>query len=295
MSLVTLTIGIPASGKSTWAKAEAAQTGAVIVCRDDIRIMQGLKHGEDEDRVTRAANSMLDGAILDGYDVIVADTNLNPKFRNRLVKFCHQRGADVQFKVFPISLDEAIRRDFKRALEHKPSVGPDVITKFYNQFVQQNPTDQLLPVPSFAPYEHRDRGTTQDAICVDIDGTVARHVNRSPYDYSKVSDDEPIIDVLQIVNSLSYNYMVVFVSGRDDSCQEATQAWLEDYLPRHTFKLLMRKTGDQRPDYVIKNEIYDEHIIPNYNVVMVFDDRDQVVHHLRRRGITVAQVAPGRF
>jgi hypothetical protein len=28
---------------------------------------------------------------------------------------------------------------------------------------------------------------------------------------------------------------------------------------------------------------------------MVFDDRDQVVYHLRRRGITVAQVAPGRF
>ena len=57
----------------------------------------------------------------------------------------------------------------------------------------------------------------------------------------------------------------------------------------------MRKKGDQRPDYVIKNEIYDAEIIPNYDVLAVFDDRDQVVRHLRKRGITVFQVAPGRF
>jgi hypothetical protein len=57
----------------------------------------------------------------------------------------------------------------------------------------------------------------------------------------------------------------------------------------------MRKTGDLRPDYGSKNEIYDREVIPRYNVRMVFDDREQVVTHLRLRGITVAQVAPGRF
>ena len=76
-----------------------------------------------------------------------------------------------------------------------------------------------------------------------------------------------------------------------------TLQWLEDNsdFEREDFTLHMRKSKDMRPDWIIKNEIYDNFVLPEYNVVMVFDDRDQVVRHLRRRGITVAQVAPGRF
>jgi hypothetical protein len=98
-----------------------------------------------------------------------------------------------------------------------------------------------------------------------------------------------------VVGDLSYYHKAIFVSGRENSCESDTRAWLNHYFPPDRYQLYMRQAGDMRPDYIIKNEIYDEFIIPYYNITMVFDDRDQVVHHLRRRGITVAQVAPGRF
>jgi predicted kinase len=291
MSTVYITIGVPASGKSTWARENADDLNAVIVCRDDIRIMQGLKHGENEQLVTEAHRAMIEGLILEGKNVIVADTNAVKKFRNQLIKFCHQHGADVELVPFWVSLDEAILRDSNR----KERVGADVVRKMYEtlsgqweELGRQSATG--LPVQSYKDYSHGDRDA---AIVVDIDGTVAKMNGRSPYDYSRVGEDLYIDDVCNVVNNLSYFYKLVFVSGRDDKCEDETRNWLNRRF--FNYGLFMRKTGDQRPDWIIKNEIYDKHVIPKYNILMVFDDRDQVIHHLRRRGITVAQVAPGRF
>ena len=295
MTTAYLTVGVPASGKSTWARDNAADLNAAIVCRDDIRLMQGLKHGENEDLVTKVAQATMEGLILENKDFIVADTNINKKFRNKLIKFLHQHGCDVEIVTFPISLDEAILRDANR----EAKVGADVIRRMHADLSGQQIEGMSLPVTRYGPYRHTDN--RPEAIVIDIDGTVARHWNRSPYDYSKVGDDKPIPDVVGIVGALSDTYYPVFVSGRDDSCRQDTSDWILHHLgidvdgPKYTGQLFMRKTGDQRPDWQIKNEIYDEKVIPFWNVVMVFDDREQVVHHLRARGITVAQVAPGRF
>jgi predicted kinase len=296
MPQAILTVGIPASGKSTWAREYSTLYGIPIVCRDDIRAMQGLKHGQNEEMVTAVAHALIEGLIAEGKDFIVADTNINKKFRNKLVKFCHQRGCDVNLIVFDISLDEAILRDANR----EASVGPDVIQRMYADFKGQNIQPGLLPYPRYNNYkgERGEKDYRYDAVVADIDGTVARHVGRSPYDYTRVSEDEPIQDVIDILNIIGRTHPIIFVSGRDDSCREDTLEWIEKYTTLErgiNFKLLMRKTGDQRPDYVIKNEIYDKEIIPYTRILMVFDDRDQVVTHLRLRGITVAQVAPGRF
>jgi predicted kinase len=294
MPTAILTVGIPASGKSTWARDYSSIYGTPIVCRDDIRIMQGLKHGDNEDLVTTVEHALIEGLILEGKDFIVADTNINKKFRQRLIKFCHQRGADVNLIVFEIGLDEAIRRDLAR----EAKVGPDVIVRMHNDLQGQNLSSEFMPVQRYKKYQHNPR--LKDAIVVDIDGTVARHWNRSPFEYAKVMDDKPIADVTSVVSYLASGYRPVFVSGRDDSCRKDTADWILVHLgidvnAPDEGELHMRKTGDQRPDWIVKNEIYDEKVIPFVNPVMVFDDRDQVVHHLRARGITVAQVAPGRF
>src|SRR6478609_3594417 len=100
--LVTITVGVPASGKTTWARTEARRTGAVIVSRDDIRLAHGLESGDDEKFVTRVHRNQIEAALLEGLDVIVADTNLNQGFRKQLIKFAHEHGADVMVKVFPV-------------------------------------------------------------------------------------------------------------------------------------------------------------------------------------------------
>lgn len=302
MSTVLITIGVPASGKTTWARQRALMDeNTTIVCRDDIRLAMGMRTGVDENKVTRIHRAQIEAALLEGMDVIVADTNINKVFRNRLIKFAHEHGADVELVPFKISLDEAILRDSQRG---DLSVGADVVRKFHDMLQGQDidmvlPTK--LPVQRFQTVPRYNHDSLADVIVADIDGTVANHIGkRSPYDYDKVGLDEPIMDVIKVLQVLSDEYPVVFVSGRDDKCYGETYDWLvnhfgSDFMEDGFGGLYMRKTGDQRPDWIVKGEIYDNEILVDSNIVMVFDDRDQVVRHVRHRGITVAQVAPGRF
>ena len=57
----------------------------------------------------------------------------------------------------------------------------------------------------------------------------------------------------------------------------------------------MREEGDYRSDDIIKKEIYDEMILPYYNVIAVFDDRSKVVEMTRKLGLHTFQVADGDF
>jgi uncharacterized HAD superfamily protein len=135
----------------------------------------------------------------------------------------------------------------------------------------------------------------QKAVIVDIDGTVATRTNRDPYDYSKVLDDAPKPDVIEVVSSLwKAGHKIIFVTARDDSCYDDTFEWLRLHCPPF-MKLYMRKTGDTRNDGVIKREIYDELIKPNFDIVCVLDDRQRVVDMWRSIGLTCLQVDYGNF
>ena len=57
----------------------------------------------------------------------------------------------------------------------------------------------------------------------------------------------------------------------------------------------MRKAGDNRVDYVIKYEIFDQHIRNKYNVLGVFDDRSQVINMWRSINIRCYDVAGNDF
>ena len=46
---------------------------------------------------------------------------------------------------------------------------------------------------------------------------------------------------------------------------------------------------------VVKNELFDAHVAPNYNVAGVFDDRARVVNMWRTKGLRVFHVDYGQF
>jgi uncharacterized HAD superfamily protein len=135
----------------------------------------------------------------------------------------------------------------------------------------------------------------KSVIIVDIDGTVATRTNRDPFDYSKVLDDAPKSDVIEVVTALwRAGHRVIFVTARDDSCFDDTYRWLTLNCPPF-IKLYMRKTGDTRNDGVIKREIYEQFIKPEYNVLCTIDDRQRVVDMWRSIGLTCLQVDYGNF
>lgn len=133
------------------------------------------------------------------------------------------------------------------------------------------------------------------AILVDIDGTVAHRTNRDPFEYDKVLHDAPDKEVIAVLKSLwESGYRIIFVSAREDWCFNDTYTWLTHNCPPF-IKLYMRKSGDFRRDADVKKEIYETQIKPNYEVLCVFDDRNQVVDMWRELGLKCMQVGYGDF
>jgi len=135
----------------------------------------------------------------------------------------------------------------------------------------------------------------QDAILVDLDGTLALRNERSPFDWHRVSEDSanvPIIDVIQAL--ADKGLVIIVVSGRDEVCRGDSTDWLARYLQR-PFILLMRRCGDNRRDEEVKREMWDEHIHPHFNITIAFDDRSRCVDLWRSLGVTTLQVADGDF
>jgi hypothetical protein len=133
------------------------------------------------------------------------------------------------------------------------------------------------------------------AIIVDIDGTVSHKTDRDIYDYKESINDNSDKVILEVVRSLWHQgYKVLFVTGRSDDCITVTRAWLATHCPYY-FALHMRQAGDFRKDAIVKQEIYENYIKDEYDVLCVFDDRQQVVDMWREIGLKCLQVQPGDF
>ena len=139
-----LTVGIPASGKSTWAKQFVLESPLtrVRVNRDDIRNMLGKYWvPQREELVTTIEYHTVMVSLSQGYTVVLDATNLNPKFLEQWIKLAkYYNQVQIEYKNFPIELEEAIRRD---ALRENP-VGKEVIINFYNKY-NDKLTSMIIP------------------------------------------------------------------------------------------------------------------------------------------------------
>lgn len=134
-----------------------------------------------------------------------------------------------------------------------------------------------------------------DCYIFDIDGTLAHMQNhRGPFEWSKVHLDEVDDLMVRILNTLRETNKIIIVSGRDGSCRELTSKWLYNNKIKYDL-LFMRPTKDYRKDNEIKEEIYNNHLKDKYNILGVFDDRQQVVDMWRSLGLKCFQVEPGNF
>lgn len=298
MTKLTITRGLPGAGKTTWARELAAQTGACRVNRDDMRMMMfgrkvDLGH-QGEQAVTTACHALAKAHLCAGRDVVADDTNLRPLYVREWRKLARATGAEFEVHEMPCSVDDSIARQLQRPEGDR--VPEDAIRRMHAKFL---PKGAFLPVPDQAAADageaYQPGPGTPEAIMVDIDGTVALMGDRSPYDTTTVHLDQPNRAVIQIVDALAeIGYGVIFLSGRDESCREATEEWLRGHF-EYGFELHMRPAGDRRRDSIVKLELFDQHVRHRYNVLAAFDDRNQVVEMWRSLGLTCLQVADGDF
>lgn len=276
--------GLPGSGKSTWANQYVTDNpNAIRVNKDDLRrMLKGPKWSKTlEPGVLVTRDNIVSWALANERDVIVDDTNFAPKHEKRLRELARNMEAEFEIKFFDTPLTECIKNDLNRP----KSVGEKVIRRMWNEFIapkQEKPVyDRTLP----------------EAVICDLDGTLALHVARSPYDADKLETDafdEEILTIIQDAHEACKE--IIFCSGREEKYREATIRWLNTRLSSNYTQLIyMRPTGDKREDSIVKQEIYDREIKGKYNVMFVLDDRNRVVDMWRRNGLKCLQVAEGDF
>lgn len=278
-----LTVGVSASGKTTWAEQFVKENeGWVNINRDDIRFaILGERdwakwNWKNEKRVTGVQEQLIFDAVMEEKDIIISDTNLNKKFREQMIQKLEEKGYDVTLKMFPVSFEEAVKRDTHRS----NGVGYSVIAKQYEQWEEQ-----------FGENKHQYTPQLPVCVIIDVDGTLAHMTGRGAFEWERVGEDSVDLAVRAIVND-TYNSSraKVFVfSGRDSVCEKQTRKWLADNAVSYDV-LVMRQQGDMRKDTVVKKEMFDEHINGKYNVLYVIDDRPSVCRMWRSLGLKVLQV-----
>lgn len=282
-------VGIPASGKTTYAKKKCLEDSSwVNVNRDDLRFsISGSKGWMDykfkkwrESLITEIQSSLVEEAYKAKKNVIISDTNLNSKTREKWKAFLTGLGYEVVIKEFPISLEEAWKRDAARP----NGVGHSVIAEMYEKWLEYYKTAHPeTKVVSLQPIK-------TPAIICDIDGTLAHMAGkRGPYDWEKVGLDEVDFVIATLLQILLKEKEVILISGRDGCCYDETVKWLKKY-DIHYSCLFMRAPGDPRKDTIVKKELYENFVYPRYKVEFVIDDRPSVCRMWRELGLKVLQV-----
>lgn len=149
--------GIPASGKTTFAKQQLKKDNefdltTVRVNRDDIRKMlfNIPNYGNiEENLVTQIEDTTIITALCKKLNVIIDATNIDTirlasKVTDLIKRACFETPAlyiIIIERFFPITLEEAIKRDEEREV----SVGKEVVTKFYNRLFINKSLNNLIP------------------------------------------------------------------------------------------------------------------------------------------------------
>ena len=292
---IIIYIGIPASGKSTVAKAFIRDNPDYIrVARDDFRLM--LKNAQTcepkvEDLITDLVKATIHKSLLRNLNVIVDATNLKEKYIRQFIEE-FKYSADIDYRIFDISLEKALERDRNREMR----VGDEVVKKLYKDYKNLLDTFDFQPVKRIKDRPHVKPDFTSSlppCVIFDIDGTLALMGNRSAYDWMKVfKDNKNDIVAEQIDFHRSKGRTIILVSGIDGVCKKLTEDWFDLYEMKYD-EFFMRPENDFRKDTIIKKEIYENHIKGKYNVIAVYDDRLQVLDMWYKEGIFTFNVNQG--
>ena len=283
--------GLPASGKSTYAKQLVIENeNAVRINKDDLRTM--LHNSKWSKSKEKEVLKIRDELILfylknNKKTILIDDTNFHQKhestIRTLVKEFNKENNENVQFEIDDsfcnTPVDECIYRDSKRS----NSVGEQVILDMYYKYLHK---ENFYPIDEDLPY----------CVICDIDGTIADMKDlRGPFEWDKVHLDKPKMNIITLIKFYidSSNDNLIFFSGRDSVSYDLTKKWLNGFF--YNYELHMRETNDNRRDTIVKREMFENNIRNKYNVRFIIDDRRKVVNMWRDLGLTCLEVADHRF
>ena len=304
MGELIILCGISGSGKSTYAHSlwKENPLNTVIINRDKIRellfgyteetIKEYYFHKDInklEKQVTEYEDTLIYEGLSSDKTVIIDATHLKREYLERYKYW----NVETEVKFFDLDPGEAIIRDVKR---HR-NVGSTIISKQYLNYAKLKYQLEIKPL-DFTPtpkFEWKVYSTNSKPHCVifDIDGTLSEPCDRNIYSPSDAIKDEGVYPIIAAFEDC--NADIIVCTGRNESFKEVTQQWFEDRgLLKYVKYFYFRKDKDFRPDWIVKEEMWRE-IDKQYNIEMLYEDRNSVVRRARALGLKVAQVKYGNY
>ena len=137
-----------------------------------------------------------------------------------------------------------------------------------------------------------------EIICLDLDGTVAdgrarlHYIKNPPKDwhnfFMESADDPPYQIIVDMINDEVKNgNIIVVTTARPYKYYNVSKDWLDkNKIPYNL--IFMRKDGDFRPDYIVKEEMISEiHQILGRKPTRAYDDKDEVINMFLANGLEV--------
>lgn len=143
-----ITRGLPASGKSTWAKTHVISDGWKRVNKDDLRAMMdcSVYSKSNEKLVLATRDFIIKEALKRGRTVVCDDTNLSPRMMQQFEDIVYEHnsiyGITDDQKVRLVIIDTFLNEDIETCIERDAqrtgtaNVGKGVILRMAEDFYQ---------------------------------------------------------------------------------------------------------------------------------------------------------------
>lgn len=136
---LTLTRGLPSSGKTTWARVRSQRTGAVILNAKTVieRARISPANHNFSEVVELAFSDLVIGLLESGTSVIIDEDNLDVVDVERWCQLAHSINQPITFEVvdFEVPVEEAIRRDANRLPNDTKKNGAHYIRQLADKFL----------------------------------------------------------------------------------------------------------------------------------------------------------------
>ncbi|GAA4778705.1 hypothetical protein GCM10023200_09670 [Actinomycetospora chlora] len=288
MPTLVLVRGLPASGKTTRARALVAsrRPGSILrVNRDDLRrSMVDPSYSAPVDAVERRISDaewrLVRGALLDGVDVVVDATNLRSSVARRWLALAEACGAAWRVEDVPadgpVDLEECVRRDAARPPVER--VGEEVLRDLHARFVDAEtgrlaPLDPPARLSSAGGAPYRPVPGTPSAVVVVVEG---------------MRGATTLVEGL-----VATGHRVIACSARPEEERVAVADLLARELDVPLEAVLLRPPGRRGGDAAALLGLFDEHVRDRYTVVGVVESRPVPARAWRRTGLPVIGVVDG--
>lgn len=276
--------GLPASGKSTTARQLLEDNGNwVRLNRDLLRTMLHFDKwtGRNEGLTVDAEKALAKMFLEKGINVVIDDTNLSQKHHDMWLEVAKETGSQLATLEKNPPFDELIIREAKR-----DKVGLHVIYRMGFQF-------EKVPQPE-KPF-----------VLCDIDGTIADCTHRQMYVqgdgqkdwknfFALMDEDTPIESTLKLVMEYKEKgHDIILLTARPEDYREMTEEWVARHTDIDPLTIIMRNSGDKRPDSEVKQQMFELYFKDKYPIETMIDDRPVVIRMWESIGVPVIDVGNG--